>query len=237
MKKRKKRSGLLAGIFWMFIISAIATVMINLYLGNITVADLHEGLGKAGEVAEETVEKVKSSVMSLTGGIGNILTKGEKDVVIESAPPEQNSVNDGIDYHGPYEVIRVVDGDTIVVSINGREERVRFIGVDTPESVNPDESKNTPEGKIASDFTKELLVNHNVYLEYDVSPTDKYDRLLAYVYLEDKETMAQEILLKQGLASTMTIQPNSKYAARFAEIQKQARESGEGFWESGFFSD
>lgn len=138
---------------------------------------------------------------------------------------------------GPYDVIRVVDGDTAIVSIDGEDVRVRFIGVDTPESVNPDESKNTPEGKEASDFTKELLTGKTVYLEYDAQITDDYGRTLAYVYLDDGATMVQTLLLEEGLAMTMTIQPNSKYASSFYDIMVNARENKVGFWATGFFTE
>lgn len=137
--------------------------------------------------------------------------------------------------YGPYTVLRVVDGDTAMIDIDGEETRVRFIGVDTPESVNPDESKNTPEGKVASDFTKALLSSQEVYLEYDVNQYDDYSRKLAYVYLDDQKTMVQDELLKAGLATTMTIQPNSKYADRFYALQVEARENFVGFWRTGFF--
>lgn len=139
------------------------------------------------------------------------------------------------DLAGPYDVVRVIDGDTAIINIDGSETRVRFIGVDTPESVNPDESKNTPEGKIASDFTKNLLTGKTVYLEYDVDPNDDYGRTLAYVYLDDGKTMVQEELLKEGLATVMTIQPNSKYTDHFYALQVDARESLSGFWNTGFF--
>lgn len=138
---------------------------------------------------------------------------------------------------GPYDVIRVVDGDTAIVSIDGEDVRVRFIGVDTPESVNPDESKNTPEGKEASDFTKELLTGKTVYLEYDAQITDDYGRTLAYVYLDDGTTMVQTKLLEEGLATTMTIQPNSKYASSFHSTMVNARENNAGLWATGFFQN
>lgn len=139
--------------------------------------------------------------------------------------------------HGPYKVVYVVDGDTAVINIDGAEARVRFIGVDTPESVNPDESKNVPEGKVASDFTKALLTDKSVYLEYDVDKTDDYGRTLAYVYLDNGSTMVQTRLLAAGMATTMTIQPNSKYAAMFYSTMYEARESKQGFWATGFFTD
>lgn len=86
-----------------------------------------------------------------------------------------------------YNVIRVVDGDTIIINKDGAETKVRLIGVDTPESVATGNNayKNCVEGKIASEFTKDLLDGASVSLEYDVSPQDKYGRDLCYVYLKD----------------------------------------------------
>lgn len=136
------------------------------------------------------------------------------------------------EYDGPYYVTRDVDGDTLIVNIGGDNTRVRMIGIDTPESVSPDESRNCEEGKKASDYTKDQLEGEDVYLEYDVSEYDKYDRVLAYVYTENdgKYTMFNETLLKKGYARTMTIQPNVKYADHFYDLQKEARENNEGFW-------
>ena len=139
--------------------------------------------------------------------------------------------------YGPYTVMRIVDGDTIVVDIDGEDTKVRFIGVDTPESVSPDESKNTQEGIEASEWTKELLSDVSVYLEYDVSQYDKYNRTLAYVYLDDGVTMVQRLLLENGIAQIMTIQPNSKYADEFYQLQVSARESQIGFWGTEVFGD
>ncbi len=83
-------------------------------------------------------------------------------------------------------VLYVVDGDTIVVDNNGNEEKIRMIGVNTPESVHSDESKNTPEGKEASDFTKtQLKEGMTVYLQYDEEKEDQYGRILAYIWLTD----------------------------------------------------
>ena len=120
--------------------------------------------------------------------------------------------------YGLYDVVRVVDGDTIIVNIDGEETKVRFIGVDTAESVHPDDSKNNENGKEASQWTSDLLTGQQVYLEYDIDKTDDYGRTLAYVYLSDGR-MVQEELLKAGMAELMTIQPNSKYADKFYEIK------------------
>jgi len=137
-----------------------------------------------------------------------------------------------------YNVVRVVDGDTIIVSIDGEDVTVRLIGVDTPESVHTDDSKNTAEGKEASDWTSALLTDANVYLEYDVDTEDDFGRTLAYVYIDDIDgglVMVNRLLLENGLAQIMTIQPNSKYASEFYQLQVAAREAKKGFWETGFF--
>lgn len=122
-------------------------------------------------------------------------------------------------------VERVVDGDTFVIEGN---QKVRLIGINTPESVASEEyleatgKENTSEGKEASNFTKSLIEGQTVYLEFDAGREDKYGRLLAYVFLEDGE-MLQDILLRNGYAELMTIQPNVKYADHFVEVISQTR--------------
>lgn len=126
-------------------------------------------------------------------------------------------------------IVRVVDGDTVIVNVSDKEKRVRMIGVDTPESVNPDESKNTEEGKIASVYTKsQLKAGQVVYLEYDKEKYDDYGRTLAYIWLsKDVNTksikdisqyMYNAILLKNGYAKILTIKPNCKYQNYFQLI-------------------
>lgn len=126
------------------------------------------------------------------------------------------------------EVVRVVDGDTIVVNYNGKEEKVRLIGIDTPESVHPNESKNTEEGIKVSDYTKERLKGKIVELELDVEERDKYGRILAYVYIDGE--MYNKELLEIGYAKLATYPPNVKYVDDFTEIQKKARENKVGLW-------
>lgn len=141
-------------------------------------------------------------------------------------PPQEetNSVN----MDTTYPVVRVVDGDTIVVEIDGAEEKVRLIGIDTPESVHPDSDRNVEYGKIASAYTEESLEGKAVSLEFDVEERDQYGRLLAYVYLDGQ--MFNEVLLAKGHAVVATYPPNVKYVDRFIELQTQARESGLGLW-------
>ena len=119
--------------------------------------------------------------------------------------------------------LKVVDGDTIYVEYNGEKTRVRLIGINTAESVAPEEylqatgKENTQEGKFASDYLKELMKDvSEVWLEFDLELNDDYGRLLAYVWLDGENTDAESnmlniILVKSGWAEPMTIQPNVKY--------------------------
>lgn len=135
-------------------------------------------------------------------------------------------------------VKRVVDGDTIQLE-NG--ERVRLIGIDTPEMHESDklyrDSERTKEdkstiqklGKLAYEFTKNLVEGKRVSLEFDAERYDRYKRLLAYVYLKDGTFVNAEIV-KQGYASLMTIPPNVKYADLFLKLYREAREKRRGLW-------
>lgn len=127
-----------------------------------------------------------------------------------------------------YEVIKVVDGDTIQIKYNGKKERLRLIGIDTPESVHPDETKNTENGKIASDYTKSLLEGKSISLEFDVEERDQYGRLLAYVYLNGE--MINKKLIADGYAQLETVPPNVKYVEEFRALLKEAKEAKIGLW-------
>ena len=124
-------------------------------------------------------------------------------------------------------MVRVIDGDTIEVSGN---RIVRYIGIDTPETVDP----RKPVQCFAQEATaknKELVNEKIVYLEKDVSETDKYDRLLRYVWL-DKEVMVNEVLLREGYAQVSTFTPDVKYQERFISAQKDARDNNRGLWQN-----
>jgi micrococcal nuclease len=125
-------------------------------------------------------------------------------------------------------VVRVVDGDTIVVSLPaGRTERVRYIGIDTPESVKP----GTPVqcfAKRASHFNASLVDGRAVVLRTDAEARDRYGRLLAYVYAGT--TFVNRELVAKGYARTMTIPPNVAHAGEFARLAQHAREAGRGLW-------
>ena len=107
-------------------------------------------------------------------------------------------------------VTYVIDGDTFIFQDkNGEEMKVRMIGIDTPESVHPDETKNTEEGKQASEYTKGRLEGKEIGLEFDIQKEDQYGRTLAYVWLDGK--LFNKELLSEGYASLFTFPPNIKY--------------------------
>ena len=121
-------------------------------------------------------------------------------------------------------VLRVVDGDTI--KIEG-DEVIRYIGIDAPETVHPSKPVQCY-GKEASEKNRELVEGKEVFLEKDVSETDKYGRLLRYVWLG--ETLVNEYLAREGYAQASSYPPDVKYQDRFIEAQRLAREEGKGLW-------
>ncbi|MCZ6490037.1 MAG: thermonuclease family protein [Acidobacteria bacterium] len=121
-------------------------------------------------------------------------------------------------------VVRVVDGDTLLLD---RNERVRLIGVDTPETVDPRRPVQRF-GKEASAFTKRMAEGKKVRLEYDRDRTDRFGRTLAYVYLEDGTFLNAEIV-KQGYGHAYTQFP-FKYLEEFRGYEHEARGAQRGLW-------
>ncbi|MDD4910642.1 MAG: thermonuclease family protein [Candidatus Omnitrophica bacterium] len=138
-------------------------------------------------------------------------------------------------------VKRVVDGDTVVLSDG---ERVRLIGIDTPEMhesnklyrdarrTRRDVEAIKRSGKESYLFTKGLLEGKRVRLEFDVERRDRYGRLLAYVFLEDG-TMANARIIEEGFAQVYTFPPNVKYTDELLRLERQARQRGRGLWKEG----
>ncbi|SFR65216.1 MULTISPECIES: thermonuclease family protein [Pseudobutyrivibrio] len=145
--------------------------------------------------------------------------------------------------------IRTVDGDTIIVEdSNGEHKRVRMIGIDTPESVAQEEERNNEYGVMASDYTKELLSNAGtLYLEYDVDADDQYDRILAYVWLEDvddtfnveniKNSMVNAIIVENGYGIAKKYEPTVAHDDILAELMAEAEENNIGLWQYQEFRD
>ena len=126
-------------------------------------------------------------------------------------------------------VKRVVDGDTFVATNSeGKEIKVRLIGIDTPETVKPN-TPVQPYGKEASNYSKQHLNGKDVYLEYDKEKEDRYGRTLAYVWL-DENIMYNEELVKNGLAREKYFSPNGKYRSLFEKDEQQAKKDKVNLW-------
>lgn len=119
--------------------------------------------------------------------LANVITDGKIEQIICNYISGNKTLEDPVD--NGFEkavVVSVTDGDTITVKASGKEFKIRMIGVNTPESVHADASKNTTEGAEASNYTKsQLKPGTTVYLEYDIDKEDDYGRTLAYIWLED----------------------------------------------------
>lgn len=152
--------------------------------------------------------------------------------IIESESSATRSAALGIE--GERVLVRqVVDGDTIVVLSGVKdEETVRFVGADTPETVDPRRSVGCF-GKEASSETKKLLSGKMVILQKDISDTDKYKRLLRYVFLpleNNQFLFVNDYLIREGFAKVLTYPPDVKYDEQFRQAEKEAKENKRGLW-------
>jgi micrococcal nuclease len=126
-------------------------------------------------------------------------------------------------------VVRVVDGDTIVASVGGREERVRYIGMDTPEDVKPGTPVQCYSRRAAAE-NRRLVAGRRVRLVPDAEARDRYGRLLAYVYRAGDGLFVNAELVRLGYARPLTIPPNVAHEAEIARLARAARRGGRGLW-------
>lgn len=140
------------------------------------------------------------------------------------------------------EVLYILDGDTIKVMYEGRKQSVRLIGIDAPESKRNKKARRdsvrtsrdletiTAMGRRSRDYVRGLVTKGDeVTLEFDAERRDRYRRLLAYVYLPDGR-MLNDLIIRGGYASPLTIAPNVRYRDRFLASYRYARENGLGLW-------
>ncbi len=129
-------------------------------------------------------------------------------------------------------VLRVVDGDTIKVAIAGHQETIRYIGMDTPESVKPNTPVQCYAENASHENTRLLKVGEPVRLVVGAEARDRYDRLLAYVYRRSDGAFINALLLRRGFAHTLTIAPNDRLAPQFAQLEEEARAAHRGLWKA-----
>jgi len=127
-------------------------------------------------------------------------------------------------------VVKIIDGDTIHVRTAERIEKIRYIGINTPEIHHPTRGEE-PGGRDASEANRRLVAGRHVRLELDVQSRDRYGRLLAYVWVG--ETMINAELVRQGYAQVMTVPPNVRYQRLLVDLQRDARQAGRGLWRRG----
>ena len=255
VRRKKLKKSQLAFIGLVSIVSAIGGYFFVSDFANSSVMLASHTLNEMiGSPEASGVEEIISSFKVINKEAGNAIAKefseesssstsdSSGDSSSSSAFPENGSGfsenPETLNGRTTAKAIRVVDGDTYILDIDGVETRVRLIGVDTPESVAPSTYRkdNTEEGKTVSEIVKDKIkAGDTLYIEYDVGKTDKYDRTLAYVYFEDG-TMVQDWLLKNGYANVATYPPNVKYADHFVELAHTAAENKVGLW-NGFFEE
>ncbi len=158
-------------------------------------------------------------IYSIKGGADQVLHENEP-----SRAEKEKRWKEGFAY-----VTKVIDGDTFWVD-NGTESfKVRFIGIDAPETRNSRWKKKGYYASESKKFVQTQTEHQWVRLEFDVQSMDRYKRMLAYVYLEDG-TFLNASLVEQGYAVVDTYPPNVKYVEQFVDLQKQARKTKQGLW-------
>ena len=160
-----------------------------------------------------------SIIILVCGTLAYVSTPKEK---IKLKPPE-------IDQNKLYEVVNVLDGDTFEIKIDKKVWKVRMLGIDTPETLDPRKPVQCY-GKEASDKSKEILTNKSVKIEIDETQDalDKYGRILTYVYLGDN--FVNEYLLQEGFAREYKYSKKYKFQTEFRKIEKEAKKEKKGLW-------
>ena len=148
-------------------------------------------------------------------------------------PTIKSAANSAPIQNGLHKVVKVIDGDTIAVEIDGKTETIRLIGINTPETVDPRKPVECF-GVEASDKAKEILTGKSVRLEADsvVGERGKYGRLLRYIFLEDG-TSFNKMMIDEGYAYEYTYNSSYKYQDEFKQAEKEAREAKRGLWADG----
>lgn len=165
----------------------------------------------------------------IAGSVIGILTTNDNSQAGGFIPSLIGAVEDT--QHAGYRVVKVIDGDTIDVEIEGKKEAIRFLGINTPESVDPRRPVQCF-GREASKKMKDLLKGEYVLLERDPDKEDrdKYGRLLRYVYRESDNLLLNQYMIKEGYAYEYTYEGTYKFKDQWKQLQKEAEAAGRGLW-------
>lgn len=201
-----------------FIITLIIGIVLLLGIFGSCVVHTHLKDDSKVETTENVIRKSEKVSNSTYNSTANFATDYE-----HNTEPTTEQIYE-------YTVVRVIDGDTLEVEIEeGNIEKLRLIGIDTPESVAYDDSKNCSYGKIAAAYTTNLLAGKKIIVEYDEEPRDDYRRLLGYVYINGE--MINKKLILEGYAVAKQFPPNTKYAELFKSAQIEAEKNKSGMWD------
>lgn len=193
------------------------------------------------ETVEDTLQTDKEE--SESEAVKNSTAAEEKKSASTSKPAAKKTETSGTTAQVPVKLVKTIDGDTIKVLYNGQEINVRYLLIDTPETNHPRLGKQ-PFGEEAKERNRQLVNSGALTLEFDIGERiDKYDRLLAYVYVDGKSV--QETLLAEGMARVAYVYPpNTRHLTPFEEVQATAKKKGLGIWsvenyatDSGFNGD
>ena len=211
-----------------------------------------KGLNEAKETSLKEVNNMTFLSAGQAADFSNKISSKEKTSEVKAVLEEAKKANEekskankgpesGKTSFEKARVTRVVDGDTVVVEIKGNSYKLRLIGIDTPEVKHPKKGVEFF-GKEASAFTYKNLNNREIYLEKDVSNTDKYNRLLRYIWLtppknegnpsykEVRDQTFNGILVREGYANASTYPPDVKYSMWFSKIAREASDANRGLW-------
>lgn len=211
-------------------------------------AVLTEGLLKNfGFEIDESLDTTKNTTSVFDEAIKETIEVVGSEFIeeVETSLVELATNNDEL---SEVQLVHVVDGDTLIINDGRTDIKVRMIGIDTPESVHEDASKNNIYGSMASGYTKSLLNDvSSVYLQYDVEKTDDYGRTLAYVWtssdvdVSNKDDIANymvnAVLLKDGYAYSKAYAPNTTYTDIFTSLCADAATNNTGLWNYTEFAD
>ena len=201
---------------------------------NQNIEPVGEAFGELSEKVPSLFEEIEEEMPSMTDSMEDISLLSESDNSYEDT---FSSVDSEILNSSKGTVIQVIDGESLLININGKETRIRLIGIDVPEKIVPSDYS-SEERNIDEDITtilkKKISEGDVVSLEYDNSPTDKYGRILAYVYFSDGK-MIQDYLLENGYSTLIDMGENKKYSEHFKEIALKAQKEKIGLW-NGYFS-
>lgn len=229
-----------------FIYPILLMVVLMLSACSTSTEDLSDGISKdlekkATEFRDTAIEETKSKVdqtlnegIDKVGGLLNgILDSSTRDATSVEKKPEQSIDTGGTTERIPVRLQRVVDGDTILISYQETEQKVRYLLTDTPESVHPNKEVDSF-GKEASARNAELLASGDVSIEFDVGECiDKYGRLLAYVYVDGLSVSEQ--LIREGLAQVAYVYPtNTRHLDAYKKAEVSAKKEKLGVWSNSY---